>query len=125
MSQSDRTLSNILGQITIWVKSKIPVSRGRYNRELALLKLSVNRSIAEEKSQLDLMIQRLSWSEVFPRDGARELRVSFRVTDDLIYMQRSPAMRDRLFMAVGENIAEHLKRDVNGCAPSFNLSKSA
>ncbi len=104
-----------MNKITKWFQSKIPVSRSRYERELGLLRMSVNRTIEEEKHQLDDLINRLQYTEISPSlNGQRYLRTELIVTDDLIHSLRSPSLRNRFFYEIGVRVAKELQRDVFG-----------
>lgn len=98
----------------IWekIKSKIPVSRGRYNRELSLLTLSVNRTIAEEKSQLQSMIHGLYYVTTYQSHGDREIALRMRVTDDLLYFCKNPYQRQRLLFQISEDMCKKLEKEL-------------
>ena len=103
-----------------WIKSRRPVTRGRYERELELLRLSVNRSIEEEKRQLQTLMMRLSHVDIVP--GTRRLRVQMMVNDDLVYLCRSPYERKRLFFEIAESIARQLEQELEKAPISYEAS---
>ena len=94
------------------IKKYIPVSRGRYERELSLLRLSVNRTIAEEKQQLDSMIYGLGYVTARPcQNGAKEIAYRMMVTDDLLYFCRNPYQRRRMFFEIAEKITREIEKE--------------
>lgn len=103
-----------LKEVWLRIKSRIPVSRGRYERELSCLRLSVNRSIEEEKAQLDSLLNRLHYVTTYYNQGRREIRSSFTISDDLITMCRNPYERRRMFLEIGERTARELEREAFG-----------
>lgn len=97
-------------------KLRLPVSRGRYEREIAYLKLSTTRCIADERQQLRGLIDRLSYIETVPRHGVQEIHVAMRVTDELL-VHFHPAFLDRLVFEIADRLAHDLKRSLRNTRP--------
>jgi hypothetical protein len=114
-------------QIIKKIKSKIPISRGRYERELSLLRLSVSKSVDMERRHLSEMIDKIGYASIenssFSSDGMRRIVVSMNIGDRLNYFNRDQSFKRALVYEMSKKLEMELDDQLNARISSGALDE--